>query len=153
MSKLGNASFWALSDGYIYYSGPIMCPLQLSPELRPLFPIKSPAGCDQGEGLVCDLFPKQWFIPQRIWSVTMEKSWTPIDSYCKNFNSLILSCHTWNILKKCSSQIYKQWKSDLNTSWICFMCDNSELSCWNFYNRSQWVFMIFPLSQMGSFGE
>ena len=25
----------------------------------------------------------------------------------------------------CSSQIYKQWKSHLNTSWVCFMCDNS----------------------------
>ena len=88
----------------------------------------------QCRGSICDLFPKQWFIHQRVPSVTMEKSWTPIDSHCTNFNSLILSCHTWNIPKKCPSQIYKQWKSDLNTSWVGFMCDNSELSCWNLYN-------------------
>ena len=62
----------------------------------------------------------------------MEKSWTPIGSHCKNFNSLILSCHTWNISKKCSSRIYKQWKSELDTSWECFMYENSELSCWFF---------------------
>ena len=73
-----------------------------------------------------DLFTK------RVPSVTMEKSWTPIDSHCKNFNRLILTCHIWNISKKCSSRIYKQWKSDFNTSWVSSMCDNSELSCWNF---------------------
>ena len=33
---------------------------------------------------------------------------------------------------KCRSQMYKQWKSDLNTFWECFMYYNSELSCWNF---------------------
>ena len=62
-------------------------------------------------GIDFDLFPKQWFIPQWILSVTMEKSWTPIDFHCKNFNSLILTSHTWNIPRKCPSQIYKQWKS------------------------------------------
>ena len=30
-------------------------------------------------------------------------------------------------------------KPDLDTSWECFMYDKSELSCWNFYNGSQWV--------------
>ena len=40
-----------------------------------------------------------------ILSVTMEKSWTTIDFHCKNFSSLILSCHTWNIPKNCTSQI------------------------------------------------
>ena len=105
---------------------------------------------NQCEWSVCDLLPKQWFIAQWIPSVTMEKSWTPIDCHCKNFKILILSCHTWNIPKKCPSQIYKQWKSDLNNSWACFMYDNSELRCWIFYNGSQWVVMIFPLSQMGS---
>ena len=51
---------------------------------------------------------------------------------CKNFNSFILSCHTWNIPKNCTSWIYKQWKSDLDNSWECFLYDNSELNCWNF---------------------
>ena len=27
----------------------------------------------------------------------------------------------------------KQWKSDLDNSWQCFMCENSELSCWNLH--------------------
>ena len=51
-----------------------------------------------------------------------------------NFHSLILSSHTWNISRRCPSQIYKQWKSDWYASWKCFMYDNSKLSCWNFYN-------------------
>ena len=35
-------------------------------------------------------------------------------------------------------------------SWKCFMYGNSELSCFFFfYNGSQWVFMIFPLSETG----
>ena len=54
-----------------------------------------------------------------------------IDCYC-NFNSLILSCQTWNIPKKHTSQIFTACRSNLDTSWECFMCDNSELSCWNF---------------------
>ena len=154
----------------------------------------------QGEGSVCDLLLKQWFIapitvadpgfpigghgpwkrghgplrqlcftkilhvemkesgpigghvpgvpldpPMHQSYFTMGKSWTPIDCHCKNFNSLIQSSHTWNIVKKCPSQIYKHSKSDLDTYWQCFMCENSELSCWNFYNGSQWVFTIFPL--------
>ena len=37
----------------------------------------------------------------------------PIDRHCKNFNSLILSCHTWNIPKKCPTSDL-QWKSDLD---------------------------------------
>ena len=82
----------------------------------------------------------------------MEKSWTPIDSHCKNFNSLFLSWwDRWDIPKKCPSQIYKQWKSNLNTSWECSMCDNSELSCWKFYNGSQWGVYDFPMLEIGNF--
>ena len=84
-------------------------------------------------------FLKQWFVAQCIISFTMEKSWTTIDSHCKNFNSLILSFHTWNIPKKHTSRIFTACRSDLNTSWECFMCDNSELSCWNFYRQSMSV--------------
>ena len=29
------------------------------------------------------------------------------------------------------------------------MCDNSELSCWNFYNRSQWGVYDFPMLEVG----
>ena len=36
-----------------------------------------------------------------------------------------MSCHTWNIPKKCPSHIYKKWKSDWYASWECFMCNNS----------------------------
>ena len=76
------------------------------------------------------------------------KSWPMLKDRAKwilhwNFDSLILSCHTWNILKKCPSQIFTACRSDLDTSWKCFMCDSSELSCWIFYNGSQWLFMIF----------
>ena len=77
---------------------------------------------------------KQWFIVPINPIFTMGKSWTPIDCHCKNFNSLILSSHTWNIVKKCPSWIYRQWKSNLDTSWQwksnldtswqCFMCKN-----------------------------
>ena len=42
-----------------------------------------------------------------ILSVTMEKIINPIDFHCKNVGNLILSCHTWNIPKNCTSQIYK----------------------------------------------
>ena len=104
----------------------------------------------QGGGSVCDLLAKQWFIAQWIPSVTMEKSWTPIDSHCKNFNTLILSSHTWNIVKNCPSRIFSACRSDLDNSWQYSMYESSELRCWNFYNGSQWVFIIFPLSQMGS---
>ena len=104
-------------------------------------------------GSVCDLLAKQWFIAQWIPSVTMEKSWTPIDCHYKNFNTLILSTHTWNIVKNCPSQIFTACRSDLDNSWQYFMYESSELRCWNFCNGSQWVFMIFPLSQMGSIGQ
>ena len=49
-----------------------------------------------------------------------------------NFDSLILSCHTWNILKKCPSWIFTACRSDWYNSWEYFMFDNSELSCQNF---------------------
>ena len=68
-----------------------------------------------------DLFPKQ-SIPSH-----------------KYFNSLILSSHLWNITKNCPSQIYKQWKSDLENSWECFMYENSELS--KLLNFLQWQSM------------
>ena len=74
-----------------------------------------------------------------------------------NFNSLILNCHTWNIPKKYPSWIYKQWKSDWYASWVCFMCDNSELSCWHFNGNSifpyllQWV-MIYSFGIITDLG-
>ena len=77
--------------------------------------------------------------------------WNPTDCHCKHFNSLILSCHTRNISKNCQSHIFAACRSDLDTSWECFMYDNSELSYRNFYNGSQWMFMIFPMSEIGGF--
>ena len=44
---------------------------------------------------------------------------------------------------KSIARIYKQWKSDLDNSWECFMCEKSELSCWNLYNGSQWGTWFF----------
>ena len=71
----------------------------------------------QGKGLNLDLFANQYLFQKRLLSPTLENHKHPIDSHCKKFNSLILSCHTWNIPKKYPSRIYKQWKSDLDTSW------------------------------------
>ena len=42
----------------------------------------------------------------------------PLTPHCKNFNSLILSCHTWNIPKKCPSRIFTACGSNLDTSWV-----------------------------------
>ena len=70
-------------------------------------------------------------------SLTLENHKNPIGSHCKNFNSLILSYHTWNISKRRPSQIYKQWKSDLDTSWRLF---RDRRLFWNKYwfeNKSQ----------------
>ena len=63
--------------------------------------------------------------------------------------SLILSCYARNIVKNCPGRIYKQWKSDMYNSWQCFMHDNSELSCWIFYNGSQWRFHFALSFAMG----
>ena len=42
--------------------------------------------------------------------------------------------------KACPSRIFTACRPDLDTSWECFMHGSSELSCWNFYNRSQQTF-------------
>ena len=55
----------------------------------------------------------------------------------------------WNIPKKCTSHINKQWKSDLDISWECFMFDNSELNCWKFYNGSQMGVYDFSMPEIG----
>ena len=52
-----------------------------------------------------------------------------------------------------SSWIFTACRSDLDTSWECFMCDNSELSCQNFYNGSQWGVYHFPMLEIGNFLE
>ena len=49
------------------------------------------------------------------------------------------------------SKKVKQWKSDLDNSWQCFICDNSELSCQNFYNGSQWGVYDFTMLEIGDF--
>ena len=76
----------------------------------------------------------------------------PVTAYqCKGSNLGLFTngVFPWSV----PSWNYKQWKSDLDASSKCFMYDNSELSCWKFYDGSQWVFMIFPLSEIGgSFG-
>ena len=84
---------------------------------------------NQGKGLNWDLFANQYlFQKNKSWPMLKDRAkWNTLP----HFNSLILSFHTWNISKKCPSQIYKQWKSDWDTSWEFFMYDNSELSCWN----------------------
>ena len=48
----------------------------------------------------------------------------PLTPIIKNFNSLILSCHTWNISKKGLSRIFTACRSDLDTSWKCFSDPN-----------------------------
>ena len=60
----------------------------------------------------------------------------------------ILNYHTWNTPKKYTSRIFTACRSDWYTSWECSCGDNSELSYWKNYNGSQWVFMIFPLSEI-----
>ena len=94
---------------------------------------------------ISDLFQKSFL------SLTWQNHKHSIDSHCKNFNSLILSCQTWNIPRKCPSQIFTACRSDLDISWECFMCDNSELSCWNFYNGSQWGVYDFAMLEIGHF--
>ena len=79
----------------------------------------------QGEGAKVS---KQWFIA------------------IKSFNCLILACEAIINPMKCTSQIYRQWKSDLDTSWKCFMHENSELSCWNFIMGVNWVFSLPKIS-------
>ena len=59
------------------------------------------------------------FFPKNLPSLTMEKSQTPLASHCKNFNTLILSCHTWSIPKKCPNWIYKQRKSSTLSLQLC----------------------------------
>ena len=78
----------------------------------------------QGKGSNCDLFTNTCLFQKGFLSLTLEN--VPLTPIVKMFNSTILSCHTWNIPKKCPSRIYKQWKSDWDTSW--------EWRCWNFYN-------------------
>ena len=92
------------------------------------------------EGSNLDLFAYQYLFKKSPLSPSLENHKHPIDSHCKNSDSLILSCHTWKIPKRCTNQIYKQWKSNFDTSWEYFICDNSEISCQNFYNG---VLMIF----------
>ena len=89
---------------------------------------------NQCRGSNCDLFANQYLFQKN-------KSWTIVKDRAKwnvhwNFNSLILSFRTWNILKKCSSQIFTACRSDLDTSWEYFVYNKSELSCWN-YNGCQ----------------
>ena len=103
----------------------------------------------QGKGSNWDLFSNQDLFQKSLLSLTLENHKHPIDFHCKKFNSLILSCNKWNISKKCLSQIFTACRSGLDTSWKCFMCDNSELSCWNFYNGSQWSVNDFTMLKDG----
>ena len=48
------------------------------------------------------------------------------------------------------SRIFTACRSDVDTSWKCFICDNSELSCCNFYNGSQWGFHFALSFNMGN---
>ena len=58
--------------------------------------------------LYLDLFTNQYLFQkiQKLLSPTLENHEHPIDSHCKNFNSLILSYHTWNMPKKYPSRIF-----------------------------------------------
>ena len=75
-------------------------------------------------------------------ALLMGQNRIPNDSHCKNVNTLILDCQRLNTYKKCTSLIYKHWKSDWYTSWICWVHDNLEMKCWNcnkslFGNKSE----------------
>ena len=66
----------------------------------------------QWEGMELGSICKSVFIPKGPLPLTMEKI---INSHYKNFNSLILSFHTRNIPKSCTSLIFTTCKSE---SWI-----------------------------------
>ena len=48
-------------------------------------------------------------------------------------------------MKHCPSQIFTACRSDLDNSWQCFRSHLSELSCWSFYNGSQWGVCDFTM--------
>ena len=82
----------------------------------------------------------------------MGKSWTPIDCHCKNFNSLILNSHTWNIVKKCP-------KSDLQALKIWLGHFLTMFHLWEFRIKLlkflQWQSMgvhDFPIVKIGLMG-
>ena len=70
-----------------------------------------------------------------------------INTHCKNFNSLVLSCHM-KLSQKVSKSRFSLVRSDLDTSWGYIVWG---LSCWKCYNGTQWVFMIFLMSKIGYF--
>ena len=81
------------------------------------------------------------FIPRSLLSFTMEKSWTPIDCHCKNFNSLILRSHTWNIVDP-------NWTL---SKWISFLIVHfTSYYTWyifpNFANLLLWYCHFEPIS-------
>ena len=67
----------------------------------------------------------------------MEKSQTPIACHCKNSNSFMLAPFTFQNYPR-SVQV----GCDLDTSWECFMNDNSELSGWILSNKYYWLKLI-----------
>ena len=77
---------------------------------------------------------------------------TKISNVCSSW--WILYAVTWQhnqYLFQKSLPCLKMAVKNLDIFWECFMCGNSELSPWKFYIGSQWVFMIFPLSETGVF--
>ena len=91
----------------------------------------------QCKGSICDLFSNLYLFQRASYLLQWKNHRRPLTPIVKIFNNLIKSSHTWNMSKKCPSQIFTACRSDLDTSWKCFMSDSSELSCWNFYNGNQ----------------
>ena len=87
-----------------------------------------------------------------ILSLQWENQWTPIDCHCKNFNSLILSSHTWNIVKKCPSQIYKHSKSDLDTFLTMFHVWELRIKLLKFLQWQSMGVHDFPIVKIGLMG-
>ena len=82
----------------------------------------------QCKGSNWDLFENQYLF-QKSLSLTMKKSYTPTDSHCEKITRVIDP-------KMCASWIYMQWKLDLGHFLL------------KFYNGTQWVFVLFPLSDI-----
>ena len=94
----------------------------------------------QCEGSNWDLFTNQYLFQKSLLSRTLENHKHLIDSHCKHFNSIILTCHTWNISKKCPSRIYKQSKQWESVGYLWFSDVRDRRPFWNkswFVNKSQ----------------
>ena len=48
----------------------------------------------QGKGLNLDIFANEYLLQNSLLSPTLENHKHPIDSCCKDFDTLIMSCHT-----------------------------------------------------------